>query len=182
MNTTSFLRTVGLLVLIAARPLSALAQEHPPTRHAQYMYAIAKTRLLRAAEQMPADWYSVPSAQGPRTFGAVIGKAVDLQYRFCMPVLGEAVPSRSTEVSKISKPELIAALNDASTHCDRVFAGLTEATAPQMLRLAREMVELSWLNDNTLSRTLRQSDRLPASELSCLRGVGPATITRCRTR
>ena len=57
------------------------------------------------------------------------------QYIFCSIVLGEKNPAPKIEQTRSAKADLIAALKDAFTYCDKAYDGMTDASATQMVTL-----------------------------------------------
>jgi uncharacterized damage-inducible protein DinB len=50
-------------------------------------------------------------------------------------VLGEKNPGLKIEQTKTTKAELVAALKDAFAYCDKAYDGMTDAAAPQTVKL-----------------------------------------------
>ena len=138
------LRTV-LLSLLAPAAVG-LAQNNPPTAavappenplsaHSRMMYGGMKAILLRSAEVVPEEDYSFKPTEAVRSFGQILGHVADSQYYFCSIVRGETNPAPKIEKTKTSKADLIAALKDVFTYCDKAYDGLTDASAAQMVKL-----------------------------------------------
>ncbi len=73
---------------------------------------------------------------------------------FCSVVLGEKNPAPKVEKTKTSKADLIAALKESFAYCDRAYDGMTDATAPQMVKMmGRDMPKLGVLNVNNTHTT-----------------------------
>jgi uncharacterized damage-inducible protein DinB len=130
-----------LLVLAAA----ARAQENPPaapggppknplTAHSKFLFQGLKSIVILSAEKVPEESYAFKPSDGVRTFGQILGHVADSQYLFCSQVLGETNPAPGIEKGRSSKAELTAALKDAFAYCDKAYAGLTDATASQMVK------------------------------------------------
>jgi uncharacterized damage-inducible protein DinB len=90
--------------------------------------------LLRSAEKMPEENYSFKPVDTVRSYGQIIGHLADAQYLFCSTALGEKNPELKIEQTKTSKADLIAALKDAFAYCDKVYDGMTDATATQIVK------------------------------------------------
>ncbi len=135
-----------LLIFLLAPAAVALAQENPPTAavasqdnplsaHNKVVYGGVKNILLRSAEKMPEENYNFKPTDAVRSFGQVVGHVADAQYLFCSIVLGEKNPAPKIEQTKTSKADLIAALQDAFTYCDKAYDGMTDASAAEMVKL-----------------------------------------------
>jgi hypothetical protein len=70
---------------------------------------------------------------------------------FCSIELGEKNPDLKIEQTKTSKAELIAALKGALAYCDKAYDGMTDASAPQMVKLfGNDMPKLGVLTANNM--------------------------------
>ena len=141
----TLLRT--LLICLLAPGAVALGQDHPPaaavapaqdnplSAYHKHVYAGMKNVLLRTAEKVPEENYNFKPTEAVRSFGQVVGHVADAQYTFCSIVLGETRPALKIEQTKTSKADLIGALKDAFAYCDKAYDGMTDASAPQMVKL-----------------------------------------------
>jgi uncharacterized damage-inducible protein DinB len=137
-------RTVLLWVLISAAwalraqtaPSAAPAAvaENPLTTSNRHIYGGAQQIVLRAAENMPEEHYGFKPVETVRTFGEIVGHIADAQYIFCSVVLGEKNPGLKIEKTKTSKADLIAALKESFTYCNRAYDGLTDVSATQVVK------------------------------------------------
>jgi uncharacterized damage-inducible protein DinB len=91
--------------------------------------------LLRSAEKMPEESYGFRPAETVRSYGQIIGHLADAQYMFCSTVLGEKNPAPRVEKTKTTKAELVSALKEALTYCDRAYDSMTDAAATQTVKL-----------------------------------------------
>jgi uncharacterized damage-inducible protein DinB len=108
-------------------------QDSPLSAFNKVIYGGVKGILLRSAEKMPEENYSFKPTDVVRSYGQILGHVADAQYRFCSAVLGEKNPAPKIEQTKTSKADLIAALKDAFTYCDKAYDGMTDASATQMV-------------------------------------------------
>jgi uncharacterized damage-inducible protein DinB len=129
----ALLRT--LLICLLAPAAVALAQDNPLNAFQKSSYGTVKVILLRSAEKMPEENYNFKPTDAVRSFGQVVGHVADAQYLFCSIALGEKNPDPKIEQGKTSKAALIAALKDAFAYCDKAYDGMTDASAPQMVKL-----------------------------------------------
>ena len=139
----TFLRTLLICLLATA---AALAQENPPKAAVvpapdsplsawnKVAYGRVKDILLRSAEKVPEENYNFKPTDAVRSFGQIVGHVADAQYLFCSIELGEKNPAPKIEQSKTSKADLVAALKDAFAYCEKAYDGMTDATAPQMMK------------------------------------------------
>ena len=66
-------------------------------------------------------------------------------------MLGEKNPAPGIEKSKTSKADLIAALKNAFAYCDKAYEGMTDASAPEMVKhMGNDMPKLGVLTANNL--------------------------------
>lgn len=123
------------------------AQENPFSADARQTYALIKDSILRAADRMPAEDYSFRSTPKVRSFGEMIAHVADAQVRMCGVVSGES--PKAGAASKITKPELVAALKASFDYCDPIYASMTDAAGAARVRWARwDMSKLGLLNWN----------------------------------
>jgi hypothetical protein len=90
-----------------------------------------KNNLLKAAEDMPEDGYSLQPTKEQRTFGAWVAHVADAQAGACSGVAGAR--KNIGAASKTSKADLIAALKESFDICDPVYSGTTDANMMEMV-------------------------------------------------
>ena len=152
------MRTLTLLLCLVATAAIALAQNKPapappqePPKAAvplsqgipliafdKKAYGYLKDVLLRSAEKMPEENYAFKPTDTVRSFGQILGHVADSQYYFCSRVLGEKNPDPKIEQTKTSKADLIGALKDAFTYCDKAYGGMTDTSATEMVKVFGE--------------------------------------------
>lgn len=125
----------SLLICLLATAAVASAQDNPLSTWNKLAYGRVKDILLRSAEKMPEENYGFKPTDAVRSFGQVVGHVADAQYLFCSIVLGEKNPAPKIEQTKTSKTDLIAAVKDAFTYCDKAYDSMTDASATQMVKL-----------------------------------------------
>jgi len=126
----------------------ALAQD-PLSADAKMFWGNVKNNVVRAAEKMPEENYSFKPVPEVRTYGQILGHIADTHYMICSTVLGEKREPAGVEKTKTSKADLVAALKDSVSYCDKAYEGLTDATAAQMVKMfGRERSRLGALNMN----------------------------------
>ena len=131
------MRTLLRVVLICFLAPSALAvsQSNPLSTFNKGAYDRLKDILVRLAKKMPEENYSFKPTEAVRSYGQIIGHVADAQYMFCSIELGEKNPAPNIEQTKSSKADLVTALKAAFAYCDKAYDGMTDASAPQMVKL-----------------------------------------------
>ena len=99
------------------------------------MYNGVKNNLLKMAEKMPEEHYAFKATADVRTFGALIGHVADSQARTCSTVNGEAKNLNAAAMT--SKADLVAALKESFSLCDKAFDALSDAKATEMLAMGQ---------------------------------------------
>lgn len=133
------------------KPATVAPQPNPYSAYTREIYAGVKGILLRSAEKVPEENYSFKPTEAVRSFGQIIGHVADAQYLFCSMALGEKNPAPKIEKTKTSKADLIAALKDAFTYCDKAYDGMTDASGTQTVKLfGSDAPKLGVLNVNNL--------------------------------
>jgi hypothetical protein len=126
---------------------ASFAQDNPFSADARQTYALIKDSVLKAADKMPAEYYSFHTVPEVRTFAQMIAHLADAQFRMCAVVKGES-PVASV-ASKATKAELVVALKASFDYCDAVYESMTDATGAAKVKWARwEMSKLGLLNWN----------------------------------
>src|SRR6516162_8179191 len=125
-----------LLCLLALPAFSQERQSADDTFSAINRHGYERTKgiLLRSAEKRPEENYSFKPVDTVRSYGQIIGHLADAQYLFCSTAAGEKNPDLKIEKTKTSKADLIAALKEGFAYCDKVYNGMTDAAATQMVK------------------------------------------------
>jgi len=135
----------------ATQEKPAVSQENPLSSWNRLAYARVKDILMRSAEKMPEENYSFKPVDTVRSYGQILGHLADAQYMFCSTALGEKNPAPNVEHTKTSKADLIAELKSAFAYCDKAYAGMTDATAVQPIKLfGNDAPRLSALTVNNM--------------------------------
>jgi uncharacterized damage-inducible protein DinB len=107
---------------------AAHAQNAPSAANeAKQAYNRVKTVLTKAAEKIPEADYSFKPTPDVRTVGALIGHIADAQSQFCARIAGAQPPASAA--SKTAKADLVAALQESFSACDKAVDSLTDANA-----------------------------------------------------
>jgi uncharacterized damage-inducible protein DinB len=138
------MRKVSIAVL--ALCAGALAQDNPLSTSIKIEYGLAKNVITRAADKVPEADYGFKPTEEVRSFGQLVGHVADAQYAFCSAAMGDKNPAPAVEKTKTSKADLVQALKEAFTYCDKAYDGMTDATASQMMKFfGRETPKLGVL-------------------------------------
>ena len=138
---------IRTLLFTIALATAGNAQNNPFSADARQTYALIRNSLLKAADKMPAEYYSFRTTPPVRTFGEMIAHVADAQFRMCGVVKGEQPGANA--FSKTSKEDLVAALKASFDYCDPVYASMTDAAGAAGVRWARwDMSRLGLLNWN----------------------------------
>jgi hypothetical protein len=123
-------RKLTLVVLSAAFTLSAQSP-NPLSAEVKWSYTSIKNNLLKMADKMPAEKYGFRPTPDVETFARRIAHIADANMNVCAGLNGERRPLGAA--SKTSKAELVAALKESFTYCDRVFDALTDTAAVEQV-------------------------------------------------
>jgi uncharacterized damage-inducible protein DinB len=141
---------IFFLFAIPALALPLAAQSNPLSTGAKNIYTLVKGNVIKAAEKMPEENYAFKATPDVRSFGQLIGHVADAQYLFCSAASGDKNPAPGIEKSKTSKADLTKALGEAFAYCDKVYDGMTDAHAADMVKFfGRDQAKLIILSFNT---------------------------------
>jgi uncharacterized damage-inducible protein DinB len=99
------------------------------------MHATIRRNLAEAAENMPAEEYAFQPTPQVRTFGQLVGHLTSGNFFFCSQAAGEKSPASANYEKVTDKAALVKALNDSLAYCDKVYAGTTDATFNQRVKI-----------------------------------------------
>jgi|SRR5579872_4993211 len=115
------------LLPLLSLSLCAVAQENTFSGSIKFEYNLAKSDIVRAAEKMPEENYAFQPTPDIRTFAQLVGHVADAQYMFCSTAAGEKNPAAgSVEKTKSTKADLVGALKDAFSYCDKIYGATTD--------------------------------------------------------
>ena len=142
MNRSASFLLVAILALTAfaqtgtQQPAAPAAPNpNPLSSEAKQMYNGVKNNLLKMAEKMPEEHYAFKATADVRTFGALIGHVADSQARTCSTINGEAKNLNAAAMT--SKADLVAALKESFSLCDKAFDALTDAKATETIAMGQ---------------------------------------------
>ncbi len=113
--------------------LSAQTPANPLTATSKAIFAISKGDVLGSLNKVPDDLWNYKPTPDVRTFGQLFAHIADGQYEFCGSVKEGKVVSKDIEKTMKTKAEIGAALKEAFAYCDATFAGMTDATAAEII-------------------------------------------------
>jgi len=132
-------------IFVIAASVSAFAQaaqtstppqsENPISAELKQMYNGIKNNLTKMAEKMPEENYGFKATADIRTFGELVAHVADSQARTCSTVNGEQKAVNAG--SKTAKADLVAALKESFTMCDKAVDSLTDAKAAEMIKVGQ---------------------------------------------
>lgn len=122
------------LVIGGLMAMSALFAQDLLVKDAQGQWKQASNAVLNAAKKMPADKYDYKASPEVRSFGGFIGHIADAGINFCSAAGGEKHAPLGAEKSKTSKDDLVAALTESIAFCDKVYNGMTGASAMEAVK------------------------------------------------
>jgi uncharacterized damage-inducible protein DinB len=104
---------------------------------------------------MPEADYSFRAAPEERSFAQFVGHIADANYFMCSVAAGEKTPAGGFENRKATKAELIKAVSDAFSYCDKVFSNMTDAEGAKIVQFTtpirpEKMPKLSVLEYNNV--------------------------------
>jgi uncharacterized damage-inducible protein DinB len=98
---------------------------------AKTMHSTIRRNLADAAELMPPSDYSFKPDAEARTFAQLIGHVAAGNFLLCSQAAGEKNPSATFAERLTDKAQLVKALNDSLSYCDRIYDGTIDANFNQ---------------------------------------------------
>ncbi len=159
--------------MLAAVPVFAQNTSNPISGGTKMIYSMGKANILKSAEEMPEDGYSFKPTASVRSFGQIVAHVADGQYEFCGPLNADGVKDPEVEKTKTSKADIIAALKESFTYCDKAYDKLTDASAAEVVPFfGRKLAKVDVLQFNNVHNSehygnlvtyLRMKDLVPPS-------------------
>lgn len=117
---------------------------------------------------MSEDLYSFKPSPDVRSFGQPVGHVADRNFGICAAAQQEQPPVQGIEKSKTSKADLVQALADSFTCCQKAYASLTDARAAEVVPFRSwKMARVSVLDFNTA-----HNDEHYGNMVTCMRLKG----------
>ena len=123
---------------------------NPLTKSTEGIFKMAQGNVMKSAEEMPESNYSFKPTDSVRSYGQVLAHIADGQYEFCSAASGDTSKHPSVEESAKTKADITAALTTAFGYCAKVYDGMTDEHAADMVSFfGRQMPKLSVMSFNT---------------------------------
>lgn len=153
MRTTSRILLVALACAAVAAVAFAQAQSAPANSIAsgsKTMFGIVSGFVTKTADKVPEDLYAFKPTPEVRSLGQIIAHVAEDHYNICAAALGEKPPVEGIEKSKTTKAEIVKALADSVTYCQKALGNLTDANAGDPLPFfGQKLARVSILDFNT---------------------------------
>lgn len=101
---------------------------NPIVNEARFPWTVVRTNLLKMADKMPAEFYSFRPTPEVETFAQRVAHIAGADLAVCTGLLTNA-GRPMTRASGTTKTELVAALTEAVTACDKAFDATTDKNA-----------------------------------------------------
>lgn len=136
--TDGAVRLTNITAVVLALAVSVPAQAQSPnplTSGAKFHYGIIKGYVTRAAAKMPEEHYPFRPTPDVRTFAQLIGHLADANYRLCSVLAGQDPPmDAGIEKNQHAKSDLIKALDQSFTYCDKVYADMSDEAGKPIVK------------------------------------------------
>jgi hypothetical protein len=137
-----------MLTVALAGALPLAAQNNPFSADAKQSYTGIKNTLMKAADKMPAEFYSFRTTPKVRTYAEIMTHIADTQMLLCGMAKGEQKTGNAA--SKTSKADVIAALKASFDYCDAVYDSMNDTDgAAKVTMFGRQLTKIGVLNFNT---------------------------------
>jgi hypothetical protein len=131
MNRTATLVIAAMLAVCTVQAQDA----NPLSKNMKDSWTNIRDLLTKMADKMPAEEYRFKATPDVQDFGQRMAHAVQFIMRGCATANGD---QKTVTVSAApTKPEVLAAMKEASAECDAVFSSLTDADALKMISAGR---------------------------------------------
>jgi uncharacterized damage-inducible protein DinB len=133
----------------AAAQAPAAPPANPVSAGSQMLFGMVSGNLTKSADKVSEDLYAFKPTPEVRSFGQIVAHVADSNYQFCSAALGEKAPVEGIEKSKTAKADLVKALADSVTYCQKAYSALTDASGAEMLPFfGRKLARVSILDFN----------------------------------
>ena len=153
--------TLALAALLAPAAVSAQGAAAPApmtfglAAGVQRAWAGVKLNVTESAANMPEEHYLFEVGPGARNFGELFGHITNSQFNNCAIAKGEANPNqgKDQELLAKTKAEVVAILKASFDYCDPVYAGLTDASAVELVKQGNNMTTRAFMLFNNVSHS-----------------------------
>ena len=116
-----------VVVSLLLTPAVSFAQSaNPMTANAKIQFGALSGFVLRSAEKVPEDLYAFRATPDVRSMAELFGHVADAMFSMCSAAAGTKPSRTGIEKTVTAKPELIAALKEGISHCNRVYDAMTD--------------------------------------------------------
>jgi uncharacterized damage-inducible protein DinB len=154
-KSTSTLLLVALACLLTAAPAFAQAAApaappaNPISAGSQMLFQMVSGNLTKSADKVSEELYAFKPTPEVRSFGQIVAHVADSNYQFCSAALAEKAPVEGIEKTKTTKADLVKALAESVTYCQKAYTGLTDASGAEMVPFfGRKLARVSILDFN----------------------------------
>lgn len=142
------MRAVVVTALLAAVAAPAAGQ-NTLVNSVRGMYEMAKTNVVRSAEQMPEEHYAFKPTPDVRSFGQLVGHVANANYMICSWITGQENPNSRNYEDVTAKADLVKAVTDSFTFCDAAYS-ITDEDAKNIVQVfGRDQTKMLALTLNT---------------------------------
>ncbi len=144
------MKRIFVLMSLASLTCACALQAQAPAGLAaevKQSYNGVKNNILKTADKMPAEDFGFKPTPDVRSFAEVLNHISDSQMRTCAAVAGDQKTPNAA--GKTSKADVMAALNDSFSECDKAYDSVTDANATEMIKMgSRQRSRLGALYGN----------------------------------
>lgn len=124
-----------------AQAAPAAPPAHPLSATLKSLWDGLKLNLVQSADKMPEADFAFQPTKEVKTFGQILAHVANSSFSSCARGKGEDNPNKDDfEKTKTTKADIVKALNDAMTYCDAVYAGMTDASAMELVKAGQNLV------------------------------------------
>jgi len=127
--------TFAALTALLVSPF-ALTAQNPIRDSMKGLFDMTRANVMATAKDLSPEMYAYRPTVQVRTAGQMLAHVAGAQYSFCSAAAGESSPSSENfEETRTTKPRIIEALEQSFAYCERVYAGVTDASGGQSIDL-----------------------------------------------
>ena len=129
--------TLLLTAMLLTTPVfdqTATPAGNPSVASIRVTMDLVKGYLTKAAAQVPEDQYAFKPTPDVRSMGELFAHVADANFGICGAAGGEKPPMTGIEKSKKTKAEITQALTESFAFCEKVFDGITDARANEVVK------------------------------------------------
>jgi uncharacterized damage-inducible protein DinB len=144
------LLSVAAFSLAVAQSKPAPAAANPFVSDMKMQLVMVKGYITKAAAEVPENLYAYKATAEVRSFGQMFGHIADSNYEICAAAAGQKPPVEGIEKSTTAKADLVKALGESFSYCEKIFDGTSDADAAKMIdSFGRQHPKMAVLTFNT---------------------------------